>query len=136
MTATMAMQARSHAERGVQLDTDAYTIGVDNRCSGCLSGFLRDFEGPLVDTNKVIKGFMGAKTIKVQQGAIKWRWHDDEGRIHTFHIPNSYYVKDCPHRLLSPQHWEKELQRTCKGRTRKTTTATSSTRIGRTGNTS
>ncbi len=38
-------------------------------------------------------------------GTLQWRWLDDDGREHTHRIPNSYYVPDGGHRLLSPQHW-------------------------------
>jgi hypothetical protein len=38
---------------------------------------------------------------------IVWRWSDNEGRIHKFRIPNSYYVPQGKVRLLSPQHWAK-----------------------------
>ena len=41
-----------------------------------------------------------------QAGKDKVRlWSDDSGKIHTFEIPNSYYVPSCELRLLSPQHW-------------------------------
>ena len=33
------------------------------------------------------------------------QWLDDKGRMHTFEIPNSYYVPECELRLMSPQHW-------------------------------
>ena len=38
-------------------------------------------------------------------GTLRWQWSDDSGKIHTFEIPNSYYVLSCELRLLSPQHW-------------------------------
>ena len=47
-------------ERIVKFDTDAKPIGVDNRCSACISPYIKDFIGPLEDTNKTIKGFAGA----------------------------------------------------------------------------
>jgi hypothetical protein len=38
-------------------------------------------------------------------GTIAWKWQDDEGLIHKFLIPKSFYVKEGNVRLLSPQHW-------------------------------
>ena len=38
-------------------------------------------------------------------GTIKWKVEDDSGKVHTFRIPNSYYVPDGGVRLFSPQHW-------------------------------
>jgi hypothetical protein len=38
-------------------------------------------------------------------GTISWKWQDDDGMIHKFLIPKSFYVKEGDVRLLSPQHW-------------------------------
>ena len=40
-------------------------------------------------------------------GTIKWKVEDDSGKLHTFLIPNSYYVPDGGFRIFSPQHWAK-----------------------------
>ena len=92
-------------ERIVRFDTDAKPIGVDNRCSACISPYIDDFIGPLEDTNKTIKGFAGARMDNPKMGTLRWQWADDSGKRHTFEIPNSYYVPSCELRLLSPQHW-------------------------------
>ena len=92
-------------ERIVKFDTEAKPIGVDNRCSACISPYIKDFIGPLQDTNKTIKGFAGARTNNPKIGTLRWQWSDDSGKIDTFEIPNSYYVPSCELRLLSPQHW-------------------------------
>ena len=92
-------------ERIVKFDTDTKPIGVDNHCSACISPYIEDCIGPLEDTNKTIKGFAGARTNNPKIGTLHWQWSDDSGKIHTFEIPNSYYVPSCELRLLSPQHW-------------------------------
>ena len=43
-------------------------------------------------------------------GTIKWKWCDDEGKVHKHIIPNSYYVPNGKAQLLSPQHWAKSKQ--------------------------
>ena len=91
----------------VIFDTDSYPIGIDNRCSGCISHQASDFTGPLVDSNRTIKGFGGTKTKNVKIGTLVWRWADDQGLVHRFEIPGSYYVPQGQVRLLSPQHWAK-----------------------------
>ena len=49
---SVAMNASiSAAERCSPFDTDSCPIGVDNRCSACISHDINDFEGPLVDTD-------------------------------------------------------------------------------------
>ena len=52
----MAMSAVSMLEQGktnfdhqMSFYTDSGTIGVDNRCTGCISHRIEDFEGPMVD---------------------------------------------------------------------------------------
>ena len=92
-------------ERIIRFDTDAKPIGVDNRCSACISPYIEDFIGPLEDTTKTIKGFAGARMDNPKMGTLRWHWADDSGKRHTFEIPKSYYVPSCELRLLSPQHW-------------------------------
>ena len=52
--------------------------------------------------NKTIKGFAGAQTNNPKTGALHWQWSDDSGIMHTFKIPNSYYVPECELQLLTP----------------------------------
>ena len=91
----------------VRFDTDSAPVGIDNRCTGCISHIAQDFIGELRDSNKSIKGFGGSCTSNIKVGTLLWKWMDDEGRIYKFHVPNSYYVPSGGVRLLSPQHWAK-----------------------------
>ena len=70
-------------ERIVKFDTDAKPIGVDNQCSACISPYIKDFIGPLEDTNKTIKGFAGARTNNPKIVTLHWQWSDDSGEMHT-----------------------------------------------------
>ena len=109
MSSIVVMDAR-HAkprERMGVFDTDSRTVGIDNRASACISNTPGDFEGPLRKCQRAIKGFGGTKTYNVFQGTLKWSWEDDDGKIHIFLIPKSYYIPDGNVRLLSPQHWAK-----------------------------
>ena len=85
-------------------DSDQSPIGIDNRCSACISNCIHDFDGPMVETSSAIKGIGGAKITPVMKGTIKWSWLDDDGKPHKFTILNSFYVPKCGARLLSPQH--------------------------------
>jgi len=90
----------------MRFDTDSGPIGIDNRCSGCISHNIDDFvDGKVTKLNRAIKGFGGTKTMNVSQGTLVWKWTDNMGELHRFEIPNSYYVPDGKVRLLSPQHW-------------------------------
>ena len=108
----LAMQASSTiGERVTQFDTDSVPIGIDNRCSACISHKAEDFIGELKDTTKTIKGFAGSRTTNVKVGTLSWTWDDDNGIPHKFIIPKSYYVPQGKVRLLSPQHWAKSQRK-------------------------
>ena len=102
----VAMQAsKGIHDNAVSFDTDSAPVGVDNRCTGCISNRIEDFEGPLIESNRSIKGFGGSTTKNIMIGTIAWKWQDDEGLIHKFLIPKSFYVKEGNVRLLSTQQW-------------------------------
>ena len=106
VASAMAMQAGTASyENVIRFDTDSARVGIDNRCTGCISHMAQDFVGPLKDSGRTIKGFGGTKTGNVKIGTLVWRWEDDNGVTTKFTIPNSYYVPDGKMRLLSPQHW-------------------------------
>ena len=88
------------------LDTDSAKIGVDNRCSACISHDINEFQGPVQKVTRSINGFGGERTINVYQGEIIWEWCNTEGIVNRFIITNSYYVPAGKCRLLSPQHWK------------------------------
>ena len=103
-----AMQAKAtiSSEREAVFDTDSANVGIDNRCSACISHDQNDFvPGTLRPSNRVVKGFGGTRITNVQVGTLEWSWENDRGQITTFKIPNSYYVPEGKVRLLSPQHW-------------------------------
>ena len=91
--------------RTVLFDTDTKAIGIDNRCSACISHDINDFIGPVHKSDKVISAFGGRQQMRVYKGTIVWSWIDDNGVQSKFRIPNSYYVPEGKSRLLSPQHW-------------------------------
>ncbi len=92
----MAMQAKAAyaTQPETHFDTDSGPLGIDNRCSGCISSFVEDFEGPLQESGRVIKGFGGTRTRNVMTGTIIWNWLDENGAEHKFSIPNSYFGAD------------------------------------------
>ena len=100
-------QAKGSSTNNLTFDTDSYSIGIDNRCTACLSHKIQDFEGALRDTKRSIRGYGGITDDKIKIGTIKWSIIDDQGKKHTFKIPNSFYAPQGGVRLLSPQHWAK-----------------------------
>jgi len=104
----MAAAQNSRYAEGGPFDTDSELVGIDNRCSGCITHVRSDIPGEVVETNRTIKGFGGTRLFKVWSGTIHWNWDDDEGVTHEMIIPNSFYVPDGHVRLLSPQHWAQQ----------------------------
>ena len=80
-------------------------VGIDNRCSGCITHVRSDIPGELRECRRIIKGFGGERHFRVWTGTIHWSWEDDDGRSHDFVIPNGFYIPDGKVRLLSPQHF-------------------------------
>lgn len=110
--AITAMAAyENKTERDVVFDTDSKPVGIDNRASAYISGDIDDFDGELEETNRVIKGFGGTRTTNVYRGTAVLKIEDDEGKVHKDRLPNSYYVPGTKGRLLSPQHWSRELRK-------------------------
>jgi hypothetical protein len=56
--AAAAMQANGGLhDNQMVFYTDSAPIGIDNRCTGCISHQTKDFKGPLQESNRAIKGF-------------------------------------------------------------------------------
>jgi len=92
----------------VNFDTDSFIIGVDNHASRTLSNNKRHFIGYIrrLD-NLFINGINGKLPIR-GIGTIQWKIEDDDGKVHAIRIPNTFYVSQLEHCILSPQHWAQE----------------------------
>ena len=101
------MTATAPEAHSTTFDTDSTTVGIDNRCTACISDDVHDFIGPLQDSKRVIKGFGGSRTPNVKSGTICWWIVDDQGQVHVHKIPGSYYVPHGKVKLFSPQHFAK-----------------------------
>ena len=92
----MAIQAKQTlaSAHTVNFDTDAQPIGVDNRCTACISHIAEDFEGPLYDSNRRIKGFGGTHTLPILKQAhsngdrltMKEKYTHSSSQTHTMHL--------------------------------------------------
>jgi hypothetical protein len=100
--AVMIFMESSRARRTntAHFDMDATTIGVDSRCTACISDKWEHFVGELMPGRKVIKGFHGSKTTEVMTGTILWKWLDSNGLEHEFKIPCSYFIPEGKCQLL------------------------------------
>jgi hypothetical protein len=77
----VAMQASGSVihHNTVMFNTDSEPVGIDTRCTGCISHKIEDFEGPLVKSNRSIKGFGRSRTNNIMIGTIAWKWQDGKG---------------------------------------------------------
>jgi hypothetical protein len=99
-----ARSTRKKSKPIMHFDTNSYDILVDNYCSQSITNRLQDFIKPPKVSDMKIKGFNG-HTTQTKVGTVRWRIHDNGGRIHNIILPNTYYSAHAESRLLSPQHW-------------------------------
>jgi hypothetical protein len=99
-----AILAVQHRRRKMEFDTDSYEILIDNCCSHSLTNDINDFIEPPIKSKVRIRGYNG-QTTSTKVGTVKWKIQDDNGKIHNFILPDTYYSPTVETRLLSPQHW-------------------------------
>jgi hypothetical protein len=85
-------------------DSDSYDILIDNCCSHTLTNDLKDYIEPPIKSKVKIRGYNGS-TNSTRVATVKWKIKDDNGKVHNFILPNTYYSPSVETRLLSPQHW-------------------------------
>ena len=90
-------------------DWDARQLGIDNPATAFISGHIEDFDGPLLETNKVVRGVGGTRITGAKQGTASFILEDDTGTPHRIALPGSYYIPGTTDRLLSPQHMSQQL---------------------------
>ena len=93
----------------ISFSSSHFKVGIDSRASACISNQTNDFIGVLTPVKVTLKTYSTTSTTELLKGTIRWYWNDETGQEHKFDIPNSYYDPNGS-RLLSPQHWAKELK--------------------------
>jgi hypothetical protein len=99
-------KSATNKERKVRMDfnTDSFNILIDNCCSHTLTNDISDYIEPPVKSPVRVRGYNGS-TNSTKVGTVKWKIKDDNGKVHNFILPNTYYSSSVETRLLSPQHW-------------------------------
>ena len=105
-------QSTTYGVHRTHFDTDSYDMLVDNCCSQSITNCLEDFIAPPKKSSMKIKGLTGS-TSSTLVGTVRWKILDDQNKIHSIILPNTYYSPMAETRLFSPQHW---AQSTNKGR--------------------
>ncbi len=105
-TTTIEARSAMDKERRIRMefDTDSFDILIDNCCSHTLTNDINDYIEPPVKSSVRVRGYNGS-TNSTMVGTVKWKIRDDNGKVHNFILPNTYYSSSVETRLLSPQHW-------------------------------
>jgi hypothetical protein len=83
----------------MEFDTDSFDILIDNCCSHTLTNDINDYIEPPAKSSVRERGYNGS-TNSTMVGTVKWKIKDDNGKVHNFILPNTYYsssVKTRPH---------------------------------------
>ena len=83
---------------------ESFTIVIDNACSYCITNDLKHYTMPPEDVNIPVKGIGGVQIRATKKGTVRWSYLNDQGQVHDEYIPNTFYHKDSPYCLYSPQH--------------------------------
>ena len=90
------------------VDSDSFTIGIDNHASTKISNWSSHFIGTMTPVKgKKFKGFGGVVQVK-GEGAIVWKIEDDDGIVHPIKIKKALCVPETLSFLLVPQQWEQQ----------------------------
>ena len=104
----MSTHFRNSPQR-VPFDSDSQPLMFDDGASASITNDLQDFvTSPTAITCKV-KGIAGSAKA-TYRGTVKWKIEDDNNIVHTFVIPNTYYIAVALTRILSPQHFAQQMQ--------------------------
>ena len=113
----IAMPSQIKEIKTTTFDTDSFKIGIDTHATACMSNTLTDFVNSSLIPYPISRGGIqiygkGPKLRISKTGTLKWNIEDDQGRKHKILIPNSIFVPDGTQRLLSPQHFSAEANKT------------------------
>ena len=103
----MPTHFRNNLQR-IPFDSDSQPLMFDDGASASITNDLWDFvTKPTAITHKV-KGIAGSAKA-TYHGTVRWKIEDDNNIIHTFVIPNTYYIATAPTSILSPQHFAQQM---------------------------
>ena len=72
--------------QNLALDSNSFTIGIDDNESTTISNRSSNFIGPITPVKgNMVKGFGGVVQV-MGEGTILWKIEDDDGVVHTIKI--------------------------------------------------
>ena len=107
-THMMSTHFRNNLQR-IPFDLDSQPLMFNDGASASITNDLWDFMTKPTATMQKVKGTAGSAKA-TYRGTVKWKIEDNNNIIHTFVIPNTYYIAAAPTRILSPQHFAQQMQ--------------------------
>jgi len=93
----VALTAQARAPGNyLHFDSDSFKILIDNCASTSITNSMGDFISKPRAATKSIQGISG-DTEAPLVGTIAWKIEDDNGRVHTITLPNTYYAPNAPY---------------------------------------
>ena len=90
-------------QKAILWDSNGQNLMVDNGASASITLYLTDFIQPPQAISSKVKG-IGGQAQAMYKGTLQWKIQDDQGLMHHFTLPNSYFVASAPSHILCPQH--------------------------------
>jgi hypothetical protein len=85
-------------------DGQTFLMAIDTGCSYCITNDDSHFVGEIETVSMTVKGIGGKQVVANKKGTVKWSYLNDDGCVHDQYIPNTYFNKESPYCLYSPQH--------------------------------
>jgi Reverse transcriptase (RNA-dependent DNA polymerase) len=104
LMAKLAQQKKRNIRDEMVFDAQTYLIAIDTGCSFCITNDDRHFVGEVETVEVKVNGIGGKQVTANKRGTVRWSYLNDEGCVYDHYIPNTYYNKESPYCLLSPQH--------------------------------
>jgi hypothetical protein len=113
----LAMPSQLKEIKTNTFDTDSFKIGIDTHATACMSNCITDFVQSSLTPYPITKGGIqiygkGPRLRIRKTGTLRWYIEDDQGIRHKILIPNSILVPEGNQRLLPPQHFSAEANKT------------------------
>ena len=105
---TMLTHCKDNLQRN-SFDSDSQPIMFNDGASASITNDLQDFMIRPTPITQKVKGIAGCAKA-TYHGTVKWKIEDNSNIIHTFTIPNTYYIANAPTRILSSQHFTQQMQ--------------------------
>ena len=103
MIEVFLMTTKEDQRKAIHWDSDGQQLMVDNGSSASITPYLTDFIVPPQPINSRVKG-IGGHAQATYKGTVQWKVQDDQGQLHHFTLPNSYFIASAPSTILCPQH--------------------------------